>query len=130
MRSGSDGRLWTIYSGYSATEPSRFVSGGEIKIAKLMSTLLGSLWLVVAAGWISITQAIVQIHVSLLDAAAQMYYNIIVAFGTNAARASRETWGEAFRAAVEVSPLLAPALFSIELIVFAGIILAAGRRWT
>ena len=129
MSSDSDPRLITGRFGSPVSDPSTFVSGGEILVGKLVSTLLGSLWLVVAAGWITVTQTIVQIHISLLDAAAEMYYNIIVAFGENASRAAFVTWGEAFRAATETSPLLAPALFSIEIVVVAGLLVVATRRW-
>jgi len=58
-----------------------------------------------------------------------MYSGILRAFGTNAASASEVAWGAAFRAAVEASPLLAPVIFSIEIVVVFGLLIGAARRW-
>jgi hypothetical protein len=127
--SDTDPRLLTGRFNSPVSDPSTYVSGGEILIGKLVSTLLGALWLTIAAGWITVARAIVQIHVSLLNRAAEMYSQILLAFGTNASRASRVAWGEAFRAAVDASPVLAPVIFSIEIVVATGLILAAARRW-
>ena len=128
MSAGPDPRLWNDWSP-SATDPSAYVSGGEIKIAKLVSTLLGSVWLVFAAGWITVLQAIVQIHISILNAGADMYREILLAFGRNTIEASQIAWGEAFRAAVDANAVLAPAIFSIEIVVVSGLLVGAGRRW-
>lgn len=128
---GGDPRGWSRLDlpSVGPADTSSYVSGGEILIGKLVSTLLGALWLTIAAGWITISRAIVQIHVSLLNAAAEMYSDILLAFGTNATRASEVAWGAAFRAAVDASPVLAPVIFSLEIVVVAGLLVGAGRRW-
>ncbi|WP_311170644.1 hypothetical protein [Halobellus ordinarius] len=115
----------------SDSSASEFVKAGtgEIKIAKLVSTLLGAVWLTIAAGWIAVSRTIVQIHVSVLNAVAQMYSGIIRAFATNTVEASEAAWGAAFRAAVEADPLLAPIIFSIEIVVVSGLLVTASRRW-
>jgi hypothetical protein len=126
--SGPNRGLW----GDNSAAPLRteFVSGGEVLIGKLVSTLLGSLWLTIAAGWITVSRAIVQIHVSLLNTVAETYSAIVLAFGEGAAEASRATWGAAFQAAVDASPLLAPVIFSVEIVVVSGLLVVATRRWT
>ena len=128
--SDTDPSLITGRFGSPPSDPSTYVSGGEILIGKLVSTLLGSLWLTVAAGWITVSRAIVQIHISVLNAAAETYRQILTTFGSNAVEASQVTWGAAFRASVEVNPLFAPAIFSIEIVVVSGLLVSAARRWT
>lgn len=129
--SGGGPRGWSRLDlpSISPTGASTYVSGGEILIGKLVSTLLGALWLTIAAGWITVSRAIVQINVSMLNAAAEMYSDILLAFGANATEASRVAWGAAFRAAVDASPILAPVIFSIEIVVVSGLLIGASRRW-
>ena len=128
--SDSDPRLLTGRFNSPVSDASSFVSGGEILVGKLASTLLGALWLTFVSGWITIAQAIVQIHVSILNAGAEMYREILLALGANAERASTVAWGEAFRAAVDASPVLAPTIFSIEIVIVSALLVGAARRWT
>ncbi|WP_134671727.1 hypothetical protein [Halorussus marinus] len=106
-----------------------FVDGGEIKIAKLVSTLLGAAWLTVAAGWIMVMQAVVTAHVRVLDAVAAMYVRIIEAAVGGGAETVQASWGAAFRAAVETNRLLAPVILSVEVVLVAALLLYARRRW-
>lgn len=108
---------------------SAFVDGGEIKIAKLVSTLLGAVWLTVAAGWIMVAQAVVTVHVRVLDAAADMYVRIIDTAISDGAETVRVSWASAFRAAVETNQLLAPIILSVEVVAVMALLLYARRRW-
>jgi hypothetical protein len=115
----------------SSLSPETFLSddGTEILVGKLISTLLGGLWLTVSAGWITVTQAIVRIHIRLLDAASGAVVAIVQAAGAGGAETLRVAWGEAFRAAAAANPLLAPAILSLELVVVSALLLYARRRW-
>ena len=115
----------------ASSPPSDFVKAGtgEIKIAKLVSTILSALWITVAAGWIAVARAIAQVHISMLNAAAGMYSQILLAFGRGATETTQVAWGAAFRSAVEASPMLAPVLFSIEIVVVMSLLIGAARRW-
>ncbi|WP_132060248.1 hypothetical protein [Halorussus amylolyticus] len=111
-------------------EPNAFVEqGGEIKIAKLVSTLLGAVWLTVAAGWIMVMQAVVTVHIRVLDAAAAMYVRVIEAAVGGGAETIEASWASAFRAAVETNRLLAPMIFSLEVIIVTALLLYTRRRW-
>jgi len=114
-----------------SVEASDFLAeGGEIQLAKLVSTLLGSLWLTVAAGWIAVVNAIARVHLQLIDAAASMYARIIRAYGSGGAETIRVSWASSFQAAIEANRLFAPLLFSLEVIAVTALLLWARRRWT
>lgn len=106
-----------------------YVAGGEVLVGKLVGTLLGSLWLTVVAGWITVVEAIVRLHVQILDAIQQAQIAVLMAFAEGGADAYRESWSAAFRAAVEVDPLVAPAIMSVEIIAVSALALWARRRW-
>lgn len=108
-----------------------FVTGdGGIKVAKLVSTLMGSLWLVTAAGWISIANAIAQVHIAILEAFAGYYTSAVRTLGLGGARVARANWGAAAESAFELDPLLAPLVLTLELIVVSGLVLWTAERWT
>lgn len=114
-----------------SVEASTFISdSGDIRLAKLVGTLLGSLWLTVAAGWIAVANAIARVHIRIVDAAASMYARIIRAYGDGAAETLRVSWAESFQAAVEANRLFAPLLFTVEVVVVTALLLWARRRWT
>lgn len=127
---GEDGPILSnSTSGGTGLRASAFTDGGEILVGKLVSTLLGGLWLTVAAGWITVNQAIVRVHFRILDAIADLYVGVIEAVGQGGAKTLRVSWAESFRAATEVNGLLAPMLFSAEVIVVSALLLFARRRW-
>lgn len=110
-------------------EGGEFVEEGEILLGKLVSTLLGGVWLTIVAGWVAISEAIVQVHINVVNAAAATQVRIIRAFGEGGADTLEVGWASAFRAAVEAEPLLAPVIFSAEVVVVTAILLWARRRW-
>lgn len=112
------------------TLASQYVLGGEILVGKLVSTLLGAVWLTVVAGWITVSQAIVTVHLRVIDAIAQLYVRVIKAFGQGGAETIRASWRSAFLAAVETNELLAPLLLTTEVVVVSALLLWARRRWT
>lgn len=114
-------------SGLSA---SVFVEGSEIKLAKLVSTLLGSVWMTAVAGWITVTQAIVTVHLRILDAIANLYVRVIRATGEGGAEALEASWSSAFQSAANTSPLFTPMIFSLEVVAVSAILLWARRRWS
>jgi len=114
----------------SGPPASEFIEDGEILLGKLVSTLLGGVWLTVVAGWITINQAIVQVHINLLDVAARSYARMIRAAGQGGAETLEVGWASAFQAAVDAEPLLAPIIFSAEVVVVSALLLWARRRWT
>ncbi|WP_435145918.1 hypothetical protein [Halobaculum sp. P14] len=118
-----------IGAGGFEVKPGDFIGSNGIMIGKLVSTLLGALWLVFAAGWITLIRAIVRLHLVPINAAASLYAGIIRTLGGQASQTARLAWGEAFRAAVEASPILAPAIMSAEIIVVVLILAAARQRW-
>lgn len=103
--------------------------GGEILVAKLVSTLLGALWITVAAGWITIVQTLAEIEIQILNRAAAAYVAIIRAVGVGGARTIEATWAGAAAASIEASPVLAPVIFSAVVVVTFAILVAARRRW-
>lgn len=107
---------------------SAFVDGGEIKIAKLVGTLLSALWLVIVSGWITVANAIVTLHIRLIGALEDLFVGVITAIGVETAETFRLGWRSAAEGALTVSPLLAPAIFSLEIVLVAGIVLAVRRR--
>lgn len=112
------------------TLESEFVDGGTVLTGKLVGTLLGSIWLVFASGWIAVVNAIVTINLVPIRGLEMLYTRIISTFGREAAATSQLVWSEAFRAAVDASPVLAPAIMTAELAAV-WLILEAGRqRWT
>lgn len=106
-----------------------FVRDGEIQMAKLLGALLGAAWLTVVAGWILIVEAITLVHIRVLDAIAALYVRVIDAAGTGGAETLRVGWSSAFRAAVDASPFLAPAILSVEVVAVSALLLYAKRRW-
>ncbi|NHN59820.1 MULTISPECIES: hypothetical protein [Halorussus] len=107
-----------------------YIKDGEILVGKLVSSLLGGLWLAVAGGWITVMQSINRVHIQILDAAAGMVVRIVEAAGGGGAETIRVAWAEAYRAAVAANPLLAPALMTLEIILVSALLLYARRRWT
>lgn len=103
---------------------------GNIKLAKLISTLLGAVWLTAAAGWIIITQAIVTVHLRVIGAVATLFTRVIRAFGQGGAETLRESWQAAFLSATQMSKLFAPLLLTVEIVVVSALLLWARRRWT
>lgn len=120
---------WTQDAGDLVTADD-YVDGGKILVGKLVGTFLGSIWLAFIGGWISVQTAVAQVHIQALNQAGQSAAAVVTAFGAGGADTLRYTWGEAFRAAVETSPLLAPAIMSVELIVVSYLLIWARRRWT
>lgn len=104
--------------------------GTEILVGKLVSTLLGGLWLTVSAGWITVVQAIVRVHLRIIDAAASLYAGVIRAAGAGGAETLRVSWRAAFQAAVDTNPLLAPTIMTLEVVIVSALLLYARRRWT
>lgn len=117
-------------SGTVGLDAESFVDGGEILIGKLVGTLLGALWLTIVAGWMTLIQAIAAVHISLLNAFQGMIVSIITAAGVGGAETIRASWGAAFQGAVEVSPLFAPMVFSLEIVLVSALLIWARRRWT
>ena len=115
--------------GSSVDETLYVTEEGDLLLAKLVSTLLGSVWLTVAAGWIMVVEAIARVHIIVLDTAGATVVRVIQAFGFGGARTLQVSWGAAFRAAVEAEPMLAPVLFSLEIVVVSALLLWARRRW-
>lgn len=112
----------------SGIPASAFVEDGKILVGKLIGVTLGSLWLAVVGGWITVFNAIVQINVEILNAFARMYVRVLTAVGVESSETLEVAWAAAFRSAVEASPFLAPVIFTLEVVAVAGILLAA-RRW-
>lgn len=102
---------------------------GNIKVAKLVSTLLGSVWITVAAGWIMVINAIVRVHLSVINAVATLFVRVLEAFGQGGAETLRESWRAAFLSAVEANQLLAPVMFSLEIVTVSALLLWARERW-
>ena len=109
---------------------SSYIKDGEILVGKLVSSLLGGLWLAFAGGWITVTQAIARVHIRILDAAAGTVVRIVQAAGGGGAETIRVAWGEAFRTAAEANPVFVPVIMSLELVVVSALLLYARRRWT
>lgn len=120
-----------LFGGGSGTSlsASEFTSGSSIKVGKLLGVMLSSLWLTVVAGWIVVEQVVLAIHVTLLESVARLLERWILAAFTGGAETARLAWGEAFRGAVEASPLFAPVLLSAEILLVAAILSGAARRW-
>jgi len=108
---------------------SEFVSEGEILVGKLTGTLLGSLWLVVVSGWITVSEAIIRIHLVPVRMLARYYTRIIDTIGIEVSRTAEVAWAEAFRSAVEVSPLAAPAILTAEIALVVVVYASARQRW-
>jgi hypothetical protein len=123
---------WTPPTVGTSTDPrvfaGSFTDGGTILIGKLVSTLLGAVWLTILGGWWAIVSAVVQVHMAMINAAADSYAGIITALGQGGAETIRVTWASAFRAAVETNPLIAPILLTLEIIVVSAIVLEVRRR--
>lgn len=109
-------------------DPGLFVDGGEIKVAKLVGTLLGAVWLSVVSGWISVGEAIAQIHIQVINGIADGWVSIITTYGGQASSTQRVVWASALKAALETSPMLAPLLMSIEVAIVWGVIVTVRRR--
>ena len=105
------------------------MDGGNIKIAKLVSTLLGAVWLTAVAGWITINQAIVTVHLRILDAVATVFVRVIQAVGGGGAKTLRESWRAAFLSATQTSELFAPLIFTVEIVLVSALLLWARERW-
>ena len=103
-----------------------FIKNGAIQYGALFSALLGAGWLVFVGGLITVWNAIVTLHVRLLEQAQIQYVRLINAVLGGGAELSRASWAIAFEAAVDTAPLLAPALFVLE-VVLAWVIL--GTVW-
>lgn len=115
--------------GYNLVKPDDYVDGGELLIGKLVGTIMGSIWLAFVGGWISVLRAIAQVNIQVLNRIEQGWVTVITAFGEGGAETLRYTWGEAFRAAVDTSPLLAPTIMTLELITVSFLLIWARRRW-
>ncbi|EMA24635.1 hypothetical protein [Haloarcula argentinensis] len=105
-----------------------YTDGGTILIGKLVSTILGAVWLTFVGGWWAIISAVVEVHVAMINAGADGYAGIIRAMGQGGAETIRITWASAFRAAVETNPLFAPILLTLEIIAVSAIFLELRRR--
>lgn len=105
-----------------------YTDGGTILIGKLVSTLLGAVWLTFVGGWWAIVSAVVRVHMAMINAAANGYAGIIDAVGQGGAETIRVTWASAFQAAVETNPLFAPILITLEVIAVSAIFLELRRR--
>ena len=117
-------------SGAPEVSAGEFVDGGEIKIAKLVGTLLGATWMTVIAGWITVIQAVNRVNLEILYAIAGMFDAIITTFGQEGARTLRESWGAAYRSAVAVDPVVAPLIMTVEVVLVTGLLVWARRRFT
>ena len=107
---------------------SSYVDGGELLIGKLVGTVLGSLWLTVVSGWITVTEAIATVHIRFIRAGGNAYAGILESLGREAQATIATSWAAAFEASVEVNPLFAPAIFSAEILVVVAIVLVLRRR--
>lgn len=116
----------------SSVQVGAFLSddGTEILVGKLVSTLLGGLWITVIAGWITVVEAIVAVHVRVLNAMTGLSVGVIRAAGVGGAETLRVAWAEAFRAAAAANPLFAPTIMTLELVLVSALLLFALRRWT
>jgi hypothetical protein len=112
----------------SSSLAGNYTDGGTILIGKLVSTLLGAVWLTVVGGWWAIASAVVRVHMAMINAAANGYAGIIDAVGQGGAETIRVTWASAFQAAVETNPLFAPILITLEVIAVSAIFLELRRR--
>lgn len=105
-----------------------FVDGGEVLIGKLVSTLLGAVWLTVVGGWYAITSAITRVQIALINSVRNAQVAIIRAVGAGGAETIRVGWASAAQAAVETSPLFAPLLLTMEIILVSAVALTVRRR--
>ena len=99
-----------------------YVEDGRILYVKLLGTVLGSIWLVAVGGWIAVQEAIVSIHVMILETAQQQYVRVINAIFGDGAEVITASWGAAYRAAVETEPILAPLTLIVEITITMGLI--------
>lgn len=93
-----------------------FVENGTIQYGALFSTLLGATWLVISGGIITVLNAIVSVHVRILEVAQLQWVRIISTVLGGGAELSRTSWAVAYQSAVETAPILAPSLLAIELV--------------
>lgn len=115
--------------GYNLVQAEDYVDGGEVLIGKLVGTSLASIWLAFVGGWIGLITTVARVHIRMIRTIEGVYVSVITAFGEGGAETLRYGWSEAFRAAVDTSPLLAPAIMSLELIAVSWLLLWARRRW-
>jgi len=109
-------------------DPGAYVDDGRILYGKLLGTLLGAGWLTWIGGWIAVERAIVSVHMQVIRAAQQMYVRIINAVLLGGAQTIRHSWAEAYQAAVETSPVLAPLTLILDIIVVSAVLLYVKRE--
>lgn len=108
MSDGSSSASWAVAE--------TFVENGKLRYGALFGALLGSAWLVLVGGFIRIQDAIVTVHIRLLEAAQTYYVRVITAILGGGAELTRSSWAIAYRSAVDVAPLFAPMLFAVEIV--------------
>lgn len=92
------------------------VADGKILYAKLLGTVLGSIWLVLVGGWITVTEVIVNVHVHVLNTIQAQLVRVIDAIFGDGADLITASWGATYRAAVETEPILAPLTLVVEVV--------------
>ncbi|QHS17786.1 hypothetical protein GWK26_11870 [haloarchaeon 3A1-DGR] len=105
-----------------------FVEDSEILVGKLIGTLLSAFWLAVVSGWLTFAETIATIHIRVILSFRDAYVTLFETLGQEAEATFLESWATAFEASVEVSPLFAPAIFTVELALVAAIVLVFRRR--
>jgi len=109
-------------------QPSAYLENGQIAYAKLVGALLGAGWLTVAGGLIALQRAVVSVQIRLLETTQRSYVLLIRAVTGGGARLSRQSWAEAYEAAVATSPILAPLTLVAEIVLVSAIVLYFQRR--
>lgn len=106
--------MWDKIEGSESLAAS-YVEGGSVKYGALLGSLLGAAWLVIVGGFIRIQNAIVTVHVRLLEVLQAQLVAVIYEALLGGAGVMRTSWATAYRSAVDTAPLLAPALLALEI---------------
>ena len=109
---------------------SEFVTdAGKVRILELLGVMVSSLWLTLTGGWSYLQREVTTLLIREVRAVELAYTTFITDTFGSAAGTIRYSYAVALESAIETSPILAPALFTLQLLVVFSLVEIARRRF-
>jgi hypothetical protein len=102
--------------------------GGKVRIAELLGVMLSSLWFTLTGGWSLLQREVTTLLIREVQAVENAYAGVISAFFGQGAETIRYSYAVALESAISSAPILAPALFTGQLLVVFSLVEIGRRR--
>jgi hypothetical protein len=107
-----------------------FITGsGKVRIGQLIGVMISSVWLTITGGFAYLQREVTTLLIREVRALEGVYATLIRSTIGSAAGTIRYSYATALESAIATSPILAPGLFTLQLLVVFSLVEIARRRF-